>query len=111
MVLVVWFQVGNKEEERFFVILVVIDVANNRIGLSINAVTWKFYFLIVLIEKHAVVSVRNKFENIGAEPVFIATAFVFWNCAIRCTKMPLANVAGGIACIFIIFRQGCQIGI
>ena len=108
VVLVVWLDVGNKQEER--IVLVFVDVADDGVGLGIDAVTRHLDRLVVAVVHDAVVGVRRELQGVGGQPVVVSEAPVSGHRSPgTCIQVPLADVAGVVAAFPEAVGQGARV--
>ncbi len=74
VVLVMRFDVGNKQKERFILTRPALEVLDDPVGLGINPVAacGKFTFVTVPVVHVPVIPVRGVFQHIGGEPVIVS---------------------------------------
>ena len=101
MVLVMRLQIREKEEKRLLGLRLVIDVTDGGIGLSIDAIARKLHLVVILIPEMGVVGAGNKLQQIGGQPIIIASSPLFRHRPLTLVRhqMPFTNVPGVISCL------------
>ncbi len=93
MILVMRFQVGHEQEKR--VGLVLVEVADDRVGLGINPVTGQEHLAVVPVVHHRAVGIRGVLENVRRQPEIVPAPFRERHRILR-GEVPFTDVTGPV---------------
>ena len=98
------FKQRQEKEERL--LLMVVDVPDGRVCQRVDAVAGQADLAVVIVVYDSAVHARAGLERICAQPVLVAAALLLRHGEGRRTEMPFADIAGVIARVVKILRDG-----